>query len=64
MKRVTNPNFQTLGLAAFRVLENLIKQREIDREERNADRSQKRRREKSDEQHSESVGHDLHVTPV
>jgi hypothetical protein len=59
-----NPNFQTLGLAAFRVLENLIKQRENDRADDHADRNNKRRNQKTPNEHSEDVDRSLcHVTP-
>jgi hypothetical protein len=57
--------FQTLGVAALKVLETLITQREKNRDERHAKRHQERNEQQATGQHSEDVDRSLcHVTPI
>jgi hypothetical protein len=57
--------FTTLGRQALLVLETLIKQRENDRADDHADRNNKRRNQKTPNEHREDVDRSLcHVTPI
>jgi hypothetical protein len=56
---------RTLGVAALKVLETLITQRENNRDERHAKRHQERNEQQATGQHSEDVDRSLcHVTPI
>jgi hypothetical protein len=57
-------SFTTLGRQALMVLENLITQREVNREKRDTHRDNERRDKQPAEQDSEKIDRDLcHVAP-